>query len=130
MRSMKYVFTGTPECLDDCIDMARKHKVAGGGSVSVVAARVFTVEEATPEWVRNDMYMNFLWQIGDKEVSIDQFYGACLFMESPKRQRVSVDNANLRLEADIGRLAKLGYDVIGKEKRFDYSCTYNRGEQI
>jgi len=122
MRSVKYVLGGKPQNLDDCLDFSHKE------TPQKVSLNLTTDESTSEMYILNQFIGNYNWKFKNLTIEYKEIYGGCFFHEKEKRQKLSVDNANKRLEGYISRLEKLGIKVIGKEKRFDYSAIY-RGKE-
>ncbi|MBU1204847.1 MAG: hypothetical protein KKA61_00250 [Nanoarchaeota archaeon] len=118
MRSIKYVFKGKPQNLDDCLDFSRKE------TPQEVLLELITNEYVSDMYILNQFIGNCSWKFNNLTVNYKEIYGGCFYHEKEERQKLSVDNANKRLEDYLSRLEKLGIKVIGKEKRFDYSAVY------
>lgn len=133
MRSVRYMAGGKPHNLDDCIDYADKVKDAGQSSV-IVSLR--TEEDATEMWILKRLYGKFEWSFPDgKKAKYTKGFGGCFLHETEERQKLSVDNANYRLNDIYERLSFRKIASKGKDiernisdvlPKFDYSLIYRR----
>lgn len=137
MRSVRYIAGGKPHNLDDCIDYSDRVKEAGQATV-LVSLR--TEEDATEMWVLNRLYGKFEWAFPDgKTTKYTTGFGGCFSHETEERQKLSVDNANYRLNDIYERLQFRGIAAKGKNiesavtsavlPQFDYSVIYLRPKE-
>jgi len=124
MRSIKYVFGGKPQNLDDCLDFSHKE------TPQKVSLNLTANEHISEMYILNQFIGNYNWKFKNLTVEYKEIYGGCFYHEKEERQKLRVDDANKRLEDYLSRLKKLGIKVIGKEKRFDYSAIYRRKNDI
>ena len=118
MRSIRYALGGNPHNLDDCLDFSLKENPIE------VSLYLTTKEEATEEWIIRRLMGVYNWKFPNITVEYEEIYGGCFFHETVERQKFSIDNANCRLEYVLKEIKVLSIDVLGKEKRFDYSVVY------
>jgi len=116
---MRYLCGGNPHNIDDCIDLTRTKE-----KPEQVVLELTTEKGITELCLINFLIGNYRWVFPSRTVEFQTQYGGCIDIESQGRQKVSVDNANRRLEDHLKRLEELGINVQGREKRFDYSATY------
>ena len=124
MRSLRYIIGGNPHNLDDCIDMVQKTGVVPNSVVLDLEFFEYPHDELI---MIKQMISVYVWKFTDKIIKYEKICGACIFTEKEKRQKRSVDNANIRLENSLSKIDSLGIDVTGKEKRFCYSTIYKGG---
>jgi len=120
MRSITYILTGKPGNLADSLDYASKHELQR------IILTLHHREEVTEQYVVRWLYASYTWIFADRAVSYEVTYGGCFQHESKERQRLSVDNANMRIEKDLdlirGRVRAKEFE--GQQHRFDYGLTY------
>jgi len=118
MRSIKYVLKGKPQNLDDCLDFSHK-ETPQEGSLNLTAD-----EYISEMYILNQLIGNYSWKFNNIIVRYKEIYGGCFCHEKEERQKLSIDNANRRLKDYLSKLENFGIDVIGKDKKFDYSLIY------
>ena len=114
MRSISYILTGEPSCFADCIDYKSSNELI---SVAVELKR----DETSNQQVLIRLLLGyFTWDFGNRIVTYHEQLGGIVLQESPQRQRLSVDNANRRLERRLRDFEHYGIDVRNKQERFVY----------
>ena len=119
MRSIGYtVFGKEPKNIDDCIDYYLRRQ--GNGDRPRISLELSTELLAGEMYILNLLMGKFSWEFTDGiKSTYDTQYGGIFIHESRERQRISLENANRRLAADLETLSRLGIEVQGKEKRFN-----------
>jgi hypothetical protein len=120
MRSIRYVLRGLPHNLDDCIDFSQK------SFPEYVSVELATNEKANERYVLKQLIGKYTWTFPNITVEYEELYGGCFQHESEKRQKVSIDRANRRLESHLKLIGEQGIVVKGADERFEYSIIYLR----
>ena len=115
MRSIGYMFGGNPKNLDDCLDLSLRVKPLG------VSVDLTTNEVVTEMYILKQLIARFMWRFSDRNIGHDMIFGACFTHETEERQQLRINNANRKLEGCFTRIERSHIDVLGKQKRFDYS---------
>jgi hypothetical protein len=120
MRSITYILGGKPSNTYDCLDHSLRHKAQR------IILTLRTLEEAQEEYIVRWLKASLVWFFDDVTAAYESVLGGCFMHESAQRQRLSVDNANLRLEQELKVIrSKLpAVPIEGPEQRFDSSVTY------
>jgi len=82
-----------------------------------------TVEAISEEWILKRLGI-YNWKFPNVTVRYEEVYGGCFSHETVERQKLSIENANCRIECILKKIQVLSIDILGKEKRFDYSVIY------
>jgi len=115
MRSIGYMFGGNPKNLDDCLDLSLRVKPLG------VSVDLTTNEVVTEMYILKQLIARFMWRFSDRNIGHDKIFGACFAHQTQERQQLGINNANRRLEGCFTKMERSHIDVLGKQKRFDYS---------
>ena len=103
-----------PRNIDDCIDRFMR-----GFEVNKISLYLKKIKEPVESFVGIFLRGNYLWSFEDGlKVEYSVQYGGYLLHESEKRQKLSIDNANKRLEISLRRIEELGLEIDRKEKIF------------
>jgi len=120
MRTITYILSGKPGNLADCLDYAGKHPTQR------IILTLHNREEVSEQYTVRWLYATYVWIFADRAVACEATYGGCFQHESADRQRLSVDNANLRLEKDLDLIRSRVQvkEFEGAQQRFDHNLTY------
>ncbi len=113
--SLRYLLTRNPKNVDDCIDYARD------AVVSEATLSLDTEETSNEVVIVRHLIAQFDFIFSDRVVSFRSVLGGCLAHESKKKQSSNIDKANGKLIGYQEKFQKLGVEIKGLEKRFDYS---------
>jgi hypothetical protein len=112
MRSIEYVLGGPPVNFDDCLDYAKDNHPTG------VRVRLKIRDEVSEFYKIRRLLAFFTWDFPNRSVSHEELLGGAFAHESVERQKISVANANARLEEALEKLARHGHGAEGAEARF------------
>ncbi len=120
MRSIRYILSGKPSRLDDCIDYADHHPVQR------IELTLQTPEQVTEIWTARWLQGRFTWFFEGGAVACERAFGGCFQHEPSARQLTSVHNANARLLRELDAIRdRLGdVPIDGADRRFDESAVY------
>ncbi len=116
MRSLGYILKGSPANTADCLDFALRHQVQR------IIVALQTPEEITEQYEVRWLNGSFVWFFEHHTFTYEVNFGGCFRHETTERQRLSVDNANLRLQHELETIAaRLPITVEGGDQRFDHA---------
>ena len=119
MRTITYILTGRPRNRTDCIDYAQTHRA------KKISAELMASETVSEAFVARNLYATYIWVFAEFVVTYEEVYGRCFQHEPAARQRVSIDNANRRLERALENLRqRTGMAIEGDDARFGYELAY------
>ena len=118
MRSIRYVLGGDPHNLDDCLDISHREKP------EEVSVELITNEIVAEMYILKQLIGRYNWKFTNRNVQYEEVYGGCFAHETDQRQRLSIGNANSRLEDSIRKIENMGIEVIGSDKSFEHSLIY------
>ena len=120
MRSITYILNGKPSNMSDCLDYASRHPTQR------ILLTLHHREETTDQYTVRWLYASYVWIFADRAVTHEVTYGGCFQHEEAERQRLSVDNANRRLEKDLETIrSRVQVEAFeGSQQRFARSLTY------
>ncbi len=114
MRSISYILTGEPSCFADCIDYMSSNNLLR------VTMELKSDETSNQQVLIRLLLGYFTWDFGNRVVTYHEQMGGIVLQEPVERQRLSVQNANRRLERRLADFAHYKIDVQNKEERFVY----------
>jgi len=121
VRSLSYILTGRPRNRADCIDYARAHPPRK------IMIELMVQEDLSEAFIAKTLFATYVWVFEEMAVTYQEAYGRCFQHEAVDRQRVSVDNANRRLEVAVRELReRVEQPIEGAEARFDYGAVYQK----
>jgi hypothetical protein len=117
MRSLKYILTGNPQNLDDCLHLALRE------SPLKVYIRLTTEEVINPKKALKMLIAKVLWRFPSRSVEYEKTFGGCLAHESEDEQKEIIDNARKKFNKYLARIEKI-VPEIEVRGQFDYSMIY------
>lgn len=114
MRSFSYILTGEPGCFADCIDYLSGNELIG------VTIELKGDETTSQQVLVRLLLAYFTWDFRNRVVTYHEQLGGIVLHESPGRHRLSVENANRRLERRLRDFEDFNIDIQNKEARFVY----------
>ena len=120
MRTISYIFRGTPKNRSDCIDYSLK-----GVLPCKIDIVLHNAEDIIEQKIIRRLYATFIWIFEDKVASYEEELGGVIQEEDAARQATSVNNANMRLSRIIqiikDRLTPVGtLEISGLDLQFEY----------
>ena len=112
MRSLRYILGGCPHKLDDCLDFARNHRPM------TVTLDLATDEFAIDMCATREFVGIYQWQFENLAVCCREVYGVVRLPARQQDEESAVAAANARLQRWLKKIAGLGVQVLGVEKRF------------
>jgi hypothetical protein len=112
---LKYLLMHSPGKCDDCIAMMlrkKPNKVVLNLKVCEYLCNIEVIVQFRGEYV---------WSFNEREVKYEEVYGGFLLHESDKHKYLALYRANERLKDKIEKLLDLGVEIVGSDKRFEYS---------
>ncbi|MFH1761286.1 MAG: hypothetical protein ABIA63_09325 [bacterium] len=115
MRSIRYLITGNPHNLDDCLDLSCREKPLE------ISMALEADETINSEVMVKHLIGIFRWKFPSLVIEYKKIYAGCFAQDSKEVQKSRIENANRILEECLEKIKKTGVEVKGMEKRFDYS---------
>jgi len=123
MKSIRYLLSGKPGNVDDCLDLSKKRRL------ELVALSLDTEENVTEMYVMKSLFGIFDWKFENNNIRVEQVFGGYFLTDSDQRKKINIAGADRRLRNVINKIEKLHVNVIGKERRFDVSIIISKEEQ-
>lgn len=123
MRSVRYLLSGKPGNVDDCIELSKKTRL------ELVALSLDTEENVTEMYVMKSLFGIFDWKFENNNIIVEQVFGGYLLTDSDQRKKTTIAGADRRLQHVINKIEKHHVNIIGKERRFNVSIIISREEQ-
>jgi len=113
-RSISYILGGEPKNRQDCVDYSSKQQVER------IIAQLKVNEIIGEQFVCKQLYVSYVWMFNDIVVVYDEIYGAIYAHETQKRQKLSIDNANRRLDKILDSIRDRVCEIELNSKMFDH----------
>ena len=121
MKRIAYLVGAKPRKLDDCLDFSQRVKPL------VVSVDLIANEVVSEMCISRQLVATFFWDFPNRNVRCEKVFGVCFAHETKEKQQSSVAKANRRLEACLRELEAEAIEVLGGQKRFDYSLVETCG---
>ena len=112
MRSIRYLITGKPVKIDDCLDLCRRQ--VPREVVLDLTADDFVTEQA----VLTELVARYLWRFPSREAACEEVCGRFSTFDDGWTKRRRIAQANKHLRRRLDRLGTLGIAVCSEAKRF------------
>lgn len=112
MKSIRYILTGQPTTLEDCLHM-------GGGAGGQV---VLSLDVERSLWEQDDclvLVARLDWLLGDRSAQTRHVCGSMRRLaDASIDHALAVERANLKLDELLARLSSAGIAAAGAQERF------------
>ena len=112
MKSIRYILTGQPHTITDCLDLAQKQP---SSSVTVnLAARQYPIEQS----VLVELVASYIWHFQDFTATCADIYGGFFLPNALGLKGKRIARADNKLQQTMEQIEAQRINIIGRERRF------------